>query len=651
MGMRRLVWRGFGALCLCAWFGAASAGDSALMPLPTSDMKLPGSFTVSAATPVQGSDPAAEQFILLLAEAGGPHLQHGDGEHVIRFVTDKSVKGPEGSYRLNISPSGVIVSAADSKGLFYGGISLWQLLCDSPTLAAAAIEDQPRFAWRGLMLDSARHFQSVAYIKRFIDWMAINKLNLFHWHLTDDQGWRIEIKHFPKLTSFGPYYTQEQIKDVVAYAAARQITILPEIDMPGHAAAAVAAYPELGVAPVTITKPSTDWGAINVQFNVEESTFTFLETVLDEVMALFPGQYVHAGGDEVAKERWQQSPEIQARMRQLGIKDEEGLQSYFIHRIDDYLTSKGHRLIGWDEILQGGIAPHATVMSWRGLDGALAAAKAGHDTVLSPHPLLYLDNRQATYPWEAPGRGRVVTVEDIYKFNPLPTELTAEEGKHVLGVQANIWTEHMRTEQFVTRMTYPRAVALAEIAWTAADRLDYADFTRRLGLQQKRYAKLGLKDDTMYAGFDPGTKIYSQQLTTCSDKLVISLEDDAPKNGPRAIFLTDVENPCWILPKARLTSGRLTANVGSIPFNFQIGAERDAIHMMPPRSQDGELLVNDGCSGPLLASLSLTPAKGNQGVTSLIGKLPKLAGEHDLCFRFTGKDVDPLWMINWIDLQ
>jgi len=640
----------FAALCLIA-MPALSASPSRLMPLPSHETPGKGSITITEDIPVEADDPAADQFIALLAESGGPALHRGKGKRAIRFVTDASVKGPEGSYRLKIAPSGVTISAASSTGLFYGGISLWQLLSDSPTLEAVTIMDRPRFGWRGLMLDSARHFQSVAYVKHFIDWMAVNKLNLFHWHLTDDQGWRIEIKHFPKLTAGGQFYSQDEIKDVVAHAAARHITVLPEIDMPGHATSAVAAYPELGVAPVTVTAPATDWGSINVLFNVEDGTFAFLETVLDEVMALFPSRFIHVGGDEVPKERWKQSEQIQARMRQLGIKDEDGLQSWFMHRIDDYLTSKGRRLIGWDEILQGGIAPHATIMSWRGVEGALSAAKAGHDTVLSAWPLLYLDNRQATAPWEPPGRGRVVTVEDIYKFNPMPAELTPKEGKHVLGLQANAFTEHMRTEEFVTRMTYPRAVALAEVGWTASDRLDFADFSRRLALQQKRYAKIGLKDDTMYPRFDPGSKIYSQQLETCSDKLVISLEDDAPKEGPRARFLVDIENPCWILPKASLSGGKLTANVGSVPYNFQIGDARDAIHLETPKSPDGELLVNDGCDGPLLAQLSLTPAKGNDGVTTLSTGLPALAGEHDLCFRFTGKSVDPLWVINWIDLK
>jgi hexosaminidase len=671
---------------LCA---AAQADEASLVPRPASDVPASGGFTVTEATPVQtyekdaAAAEAAQRFLLLMQDGGPLVLKRGTGKEAIRFITDRAVEGEE-AYRIKINSSGITVSASHPAGLFYGAVSLWQLLTAHPgeegpvKLAARTIDDAPRFAWRGLMLDSSRHFQSVAYIKQFIDWMAELKLNVFHWHLTDDQGWRLEIKHYPKLTDIGAwsvpagqapaadidyttgkprlsggFYTQEQVRDIVAYAAARHITVLPEIEMPGHAAAAIAAYPELGTEPVPGGMPSHDWGVHYHLYNIDDSTFTFLETVLTEVMALFPSPYIHIGGDEAVKDEWKASPKIQARMKELGVGTEDELQAWFVRRIEAFLEQHDRRLVGWDEILQGGIAPHATVMSWRGIDGAVAAARSGHDTILSPAPTLYFDNRQGGSPNEPPGRGKIISLQDVYGFDPTPSALTAEEAKHVLGVQANLWTEQVRTEDQATRMTYPRAAALAEIAWTPHDRIDWQDFEPRLAVERARYARAGLQDDQPAPKDYPG-RTYSQELKMCpSSGHPLSLEDDAPLNGPRRVYLVDIIDPCWQLPQADLTAATtLKVTVGQIPNNFQFGGETVEYHPAPAHTPDGELEVRaDGCDGAPIAVLPLAPAVNNVTTTLLSAPLPARAGKHDLCFRFTAKTRDPLWVIDWIALE
>ena len=681
--MRRAI--GGAILAACLMTGVAAA-EPPLLPKPASDVAATGSFTVSPSTPVE-ADPhdkaaadAAARFAELAAQSGAVAVKPGKGDHAIRFVTDKKIKGAE-AYRLTVSSNGVVVSASQPAGLFYGGVTLWQLLTAQPgdgpvTLEARTIEDSPRFAWRGLLLDSARHFQSPAYIRRYIDWMAELKLNVLHWHLTDDQGWRIEIKHYPKLTQIGAwavpagqaeaadidpatgkprmtggFYSQAEIKDIVAYAAARHITILPEIEIPGHSTAAIAAYPEFGVPPNKVDGPTHDWGVLYNLYNVDDKTLGFLETVLTEVMELFPSRYIHVGGDEAVKNQWKDSPAVQAKMQALGIKDEDALQSWFIGRIEKFLESHGRHLIGWDEILQGGVTPHATVMSWRGMKGALTAARAGHDTVLAPAPDLYLDNRQSGSPGEPPGRGTIITTQSIYGFNPAPPELTPAERAHILGVEGALWTEHVRTEDYATRMTYPRAAALAEVAWSPAAS-DWTDFSGRLATERQRFTRVGLQDDQPAAKSDPA-RLYSQELTLCKGENPLSLEDDAPLDGPRARFLVDIGNPCWQLPQADLSKPvTLIADVGQVPYNFQFGDGEIDYRPHPPRGPSGELEVRaDSCEGEPIATLSLAPAANNFATTTLNGALPTLPGKHDLCFTFASKSKDPLWAINWIKLD
>ncbi len=603
------------------------------------------------------------------------------GANVIRFelTAGGSAAGAEG-YSLTSSPGRIVISASDSRGLFYGAVTLWQLLSkqqDGFVIPVVSIEDSPRFGWRGLMLDSARHYQPPEFIRKFIDVMALHKLNVLHWHLTDDQAWRLEIKKYPRLTEvgawrvpagaaaaadidpatgksrlYGGFYSQEDVRDIVAYAMSRNISIVPEIDMPGHASAAIAAYPKLGVSDRSSPNVPADWGVYPNLFNAEESTFQFLEDVLAEVVTLFPGQYIHVGGDEAVKDQWQASRRVQARMRELGAKDEHEMQSYFIRRMEKFLTAKGRRLIGWDEILEGGLAPNATVMSWRGIDGAVAAAAAGHDTILSPQPTLYFDRR----PFDTPaltGRVEVSTLESVYAFDPAPSAISEAQRKHILGVQANIFTEHMRTLDRVESMTFPRAAAIAEVGWSSTK--DWAGFSERLPAQLERYKVLDVRlaEAPLPRPMDPFRRT-NHEMALCTDKIALALEDDGPVGGDRAIFKVDIMNPCWLFKGADLSKANtLVASVGQVPFNFQIGDAVKEIPLPSPASPAGELEVRvDDCQGERIAVLPLAPAVGNFAVTTLpAARVKPREGLHDLCLTFTRKSLDPIWVIDSIELQ
>jgi len=555
---------------------------------------------------------------------------------------DQTIPHEEG-YRLVVTPAGIEVAARSPAGLFRGGTTLWQLLTPrmTPTrsidVAAVRIIDEPRFVWRGAMLDSARHFQSPEFVKRFIDELALAKFNVLHWHLTDDQGWRIEIKRHPRLTGvgawrrpagaagtdasgqpvrYGGYYTQDEIRDIVQYAAARYVTIVPEIDMPGHMQAAIAAYPELGSAGDTPVV-SPDWGVHSYLLNVDEPTLAFMQDVLDEVVDLFPSPYIHIGGDEAVKDQWKASPGVQARMRELGIPDEGHLQAWFIACMQRHLASKGRRLIGWDEILEGDLPADATVMSWRGTKGGIEATAKGHDVVMAPSPDLYLDHLQGSAADEPSGRPDLRTLADIYAFDA-SAGVDEFAARHVLGGQANLWTEHMRTTAMVEHAAFPRLAALAETLWSPASTHDWNGFIARLVPQMERYRargiaaagsafEVGLADSAngvklanqaglpmryttdgsepdsnslQYrepSGISGATKLLaatfldgqrvgdiatrlpdatrvraSSELGQCSGKLVLRIEDDAPATGPRAFFNVDLFDPCWTWPSASL---------------------------------------------------------------------------------------------------
>lgn len=491
-----------------------------LTPLPASVVLGKGSFTVANGTgiAVPAGDTAAVNAAKLLAAhvkvERGLTLDATGSSGAIRLERDASIKGAE-AYRLTIDAKGVRIAASGDRGLLYGAMTLAQLLSPdhgfgtAVKLPALSVEDTPRFGWRGLMLDVARHFQPIEFVYGVVDQMASVKLNTLHLHLTDDQGWRFEVKRYPKLTEVGGwrtppstggapgpkvggFYTQEQLKGLVAYAAERGVTIVPEIDLPGHAQSLVAAYPELGIFG---DKPevSHDWGVNPYLFNPGPKGIAFVKEVLDELMAVFPGTYVHLGGDEAVKDQWERSPEVQAQMKALGLKTENALQSWMIDQFGAYLESHGRRLIGWDEILEGGLPPSASVMSWRGEKGAVEAANQGHDVVLTPAPTLYLDSLQSDRRDEPPGRLSIQTLADVYKYEPMPVGIDAAKASHVLGAQGNAWSEYLITPYQVQHMLFPRAAAIAEITWSGKDKRDFTGFVTRLQPQIARWRRSGME--------------------------------------------------------------------------------------------------------------------------------------------------------------
>lgn len=598
-----------------------------------------------------------------------------------------SLTGLSEAYSLNVLADGIVVQAAADAGLYYGLTSVWQLLSDQAlqqnSIPTLRILDAPEFKWRGLMLDSARHMQSVEFIKQYIDWMSLHKMNVFHWHMTDDQAWRLEIKAYPKLTQiggfrvpagaapaadidpetgnprlYGGFYTQEQVKDIVAHAAKRQITVVPEIDVPGHGSAAIAAYPELGVAGFEVDQVPASWGIYDNVFNLEESTFEFLETVLSEVVELFPGSYIHLGGDEVVTKQWQASARIGQRMEELNIESIQSLQNYYVERLNAYLQPLNRRVIGWDEILESQLPADAAVMSWRGVEGAKEAVAKGHEAVLSPAPTLYLDHIQTEASDGLPGRAGVITVQDIYNFVPVPEPL-GDRRPLLLGVQGNVWTEHIRMQKNVELRTWPRAAAIAELGWSTPDHKDWDNFNSRLHVHQSRLAELGIN---FYRETGPkaalsGSKREDNQLDLCSNAIVLALDDDSPISGLRDSFLVDIQNPCWIWRDADLSNVKsFSAAVGQLPFNFEIGDSINSVVVNPPQTPEGELTLRLGaCDGPLLAALPLAPAVENQAVTELPAgalNLPSGAAmKSDLCISFNRNGIDPIWVIDWVRLD
>ncbi|AEI48246.1 glycoside hydrolase family 20 protein [Runella slithyformis] len=503
-----------------------------LIPFPAQFNGGEGAFTLNAQTKivVGAKDvtlkPIAQSLATTLKTASTLMLpivatMAPTAKNVIYIRQNKSLGlGTEG-YKLIVSADRVTLDAATPQGAFYGLQTILQLLPTavfSPapvenvswSMPVCQIQDKPRFVHRGLMLDVGRHFMPVSFIKKYIDLLAAHKMNVFHWHLTEDQGWRIEIKKYPKLTQVGSkrketlvgqysenypqkfdgkenggFYTQAEIKDVVKYAQSRYVTIIPEIEMPGHSSAALAAYPELGCEPSKNYQVATKWGVMNDVYCPTEKTFTFLQDVLTEVFALFPGKYIHIGGDEAPKEAWKQSAFCQELIKKLNLKDEHELQSYFIKRIEKFVNSKGRAIIGWDEILEGGIAPNATVMSWRGTQGGIEAAKQKHNVIMTPNTYYYLDYYQANPAKEPLAIGGYLPIEKVYEYDP-GAGFTAEEQKYILGIQGNVWTEYMPNSAQVEYMTFPRATAIAEVAWVPSGGKNFEDFATRLKEHLKR---------------------------------------------------------------------------------------------------------------------------------------------------------------------
>ncbi|MFF0474068.1 beta-N-acetylhexosaminidase [Streptomyces sp. NPDC004284] len=507
-----------------------------LIPVPLSvERGSGGRFPLDERTTIDagpGTESTARWLRAALGSATGLPFADGAGPRAIRLrIGEEAARGPEG-YRLEVDDTAVLIEGGGPAGVFWGAQTLRQLLGPDAyrkapvrsdgrwELPCTTIEDAPRFGWRGLLLDVSRHFTPKDDVLRLLDLLAAHKLNVFHFHLTDDQGWRIEIERHPKLTGIGAwrartkwghrasplwtetphggFYTQDDIREIVAYAAERHITVVPEIDLPGHAQAAIAAHPELGNTDVVDTAALTVWDTWGVNPHVlapTEAVLRFYEGVFEEVLDLFPSTFVHVGGDECPKDQWKASPAAQARIEELGVGDEDGLQSWFIRHFDRWLAARGRRLIGWDEILEGGLADGAAVSSWRGYAGGIAAAEAGHDVVMCPEQHVYLDHRQAPGEDEPMPIGYVRTLEDVYRFEPVPPGLSPEAAAHILGTQANVWTEVMENRSRVDYQVFPRLAAFAEVAWSALpapEERDHAGFERRMHTHYRRLDALGV---------------------------------------------------------------------------------------------------------------------------------------------------------------
>lgn len=488
-----------------------------LIPMPKKLITASGAYTISKSSSIHVGNDVFTSVANMLSEqvkrASGHVLvpsKSASTSKGIVFIKDESV-GDE-AYRLIVSSKKIEIRAKTGKGAFYALQTLFQLMppqvhgtntgLGALSVAACTIEDEPRFSYRGMMLDVGRHFYPVEDVKRFIDLMAMFKLNMFHWHLTEDQGWRIEIKKYPLLTqissvrkestvghyrdnkfdgkSYGGFYTQDQIREIVAYAASKYITVIPEIEMPGHSQAVLAAYPQFGANADKIYQVRTKWGISEDVLFPREETFKFLEDVLTEVMDLFPGPYIHIGGDECPKTQWKESRFCQEMIKKNGLHDEHELQSYFIKRIDKFISAKGRKMLGWDEILEGGLSPNATVMSWRGTKGGIEAAKQNHDVVMSPNSFFYLDYYQGEAKNEPLAIGGNLPLSKCYSFEPNLPELNEQEAKRVIGIQANVWTEYIYDIKKAEYMAYPRALALAEVAWSPMKVKNYEDFKKRV---------------------------------------------------------------------------------------------------------------------------------------------------------------------------
>ncbi len=540
-----------------------------IIPYPAELLAQKGFFRVSknVSMVIPGDNPElkanADYLNVFVKEKFGYTLKQSfyakgtklNASSLISFIKLESIVQPEG-YQLVISQDGVKIFFAEAKGQFYAIQTLLQLFQEETSyLPAVTIKDAPRYAYRGMHLDVARHFFSVSFIKKYIDYLAKYKYNNFHWHLTEDQGWRIEIKKYPKLQTvaafrdetlvghysdqphqfdgqkYGGYYTQDEIRDVVAYAKKRYINIIPEIEMPGHAQAAIAAYPELGCTENAV-KVATKWGVFEDVYCPNEQTFQFLEDVLTEVMDLFPSKYIHIGGDECPKKQWKESPFCQELMKENQIKDEHELQSYFIQRMEKFINSKGRQIIGWDEILEGGLAPNATIMSWRGMKGGIEAAKQNHDVIMTPGSHCYFDHYQSTYSDEPLAIGGFTSLEKVYSFEPTPTMLSQKEAKHIIGAQANVWTEYMKTPEKVEYMIFPRMMALAEVVWSPKGKRNFKNFVARLEPQLAQLKKEGANPANHL--FDVKAKIFS------GDGVKVELSADAPSPTIRYAMSGDV---------------------------------------------------------------------------------------------------------------
>ncbi|MBL7983070.1 MAG: family 20 glycosylhydrolase [Flavobacteriales bacterium] len=592
-----------------------------LIPLPAQYQLDKGTLDLGCPWKVEVSNERYRPLAELIEQEIAPLHPSSDVNCLVpmtiamQVITPDTLLPPEW-YALGVMTDGIVISATTEAGLFRGSRTLVQLLeqgRETGTLPCLSITDWPRFPWRGMHLDACRHFWSVEFTKKYIDLLARYKMNSFHWHLTEDQGWRIEIKKYPKLTEvgawrkgsqvgpyarlehdtipYGGFYTQEQIREVVAYAQARHINVVPEIEMPGHAMAALAAYPRLGCTggPYEVQR---GWGVFEDVFCAgNDSVFTVLEDVLTEVMALFPSEMIHIGGDECPKEAWKACAKCQARMKSEGLKDEHELQSYFIQRIEQFVNSKGRKLIGWDEILEGGLAPNAAVMSWRGTEGGIAAARSGHYAVMSPGSHCYFDHYQGDPANEPLAFGGYTTVQKVYSYEPIPSELKPEEQKYILGAQGNVWTEYILTPEHVEYMAVPRMLALAEVLWTPKEKRDEADFLRRLTVEFSMLQEMKVNSShSLYQatilstqGPTPGV-IKVSILTSSGGKIVTRPWEGSPWLAYVHPFLIDGDYRV----EARTENDPALGPVSARSFHFNKATARPITISIPPNERYNE---------------------------------------------------------------
>lgn len=643
-------------------FAQDKTDNYALIPKPVSLTPGTGNFQLTTATGILVNSEQARKdanlFNAYLLEHYGFLLSVTQSSKekkqcisIFRDTTDTKLVAD--GYRLNVTPDKIILHGGEGAGVFYGLQTLLQLLpagqVKTPYIPCLTIEDHPGFSWRGMHLDVCRHFFSKDFVKKYIDQLARYKMNTFHWHLTDDQGWRIEIRKYPKLQEiaafrkgtlighygeiperydtirYGGFYTQNEIREIVAYAAQRHITIVPEIEMPGHALAALAAYPQYSCTggPFEVGKT---WGVFQDVFCPKEETFEFLQNVLSEVCELFPGQYIHIGGDECPKDRWKSCEHCQRLMAQQGLKTEHELQSYFVQRMEKFLSTKGKKIIGWDEILEGGLAPDATVMSWRGYSGGIEAAKQQHDVVMTPTGTCYFDYYQSRDANEPLAIGGYLPLDRVYGFNPYPDVLTEEERKHILGAQGNLWTEYIPTPEQAEYMVNPRMAALAEVLWTPVANRNYKSFTHRLigHFKLLDYLKINYSkavfDVNYFVYPNGGAEGVSLELSSAFEGGVIHYTDDGSVPGLRSPVYT-----------GRIPLGQSTV-VKAAVFDGQFKRGRDFSQMFRLNFASGkEVLLKD------LPHEEYCRGGGFSLVNGVIGNLPWNGSDW---LGWSGKNMD-----------
>lgn len=575
----------------------AATSNYHVIPQPREMKVFDAKVTYGEALKIYSVEPHGKKLITdRLDELGYGWSESPEEEADIVFKLMEAEHSPiPEAYSLKIGGGPITVLGADNAGLFYGALTFLQLLPlenqGALTLDFVEISDSPAYKWRGMHLDVCRHYFPKAFVKRYIDLMAHYKMNTFHWHLTEDQGWRIEIEKYPKLTEigsqreetiveknfdpfvgdgqpYGGYFSKEDIREIVAYAETRYVTIVPEIEMPGHSLAALTAYPEYSCTGGPF-KVGTKWGVFeDIYCAGNDETFTFMQDILTEVMELFPGKYIHIGGDEAPKARWEECSKCQKRIADEGLKDAHELQSYFIRRIEKFLLENDRQLIGWDEILEGGLAPQATVMSWRGESGGIAAASDGHDVVMTPGFAMYFDHYQADPAQEPLAIGGFTNLEKVYHYNPMPKELNADKAHHVLGAQANVWTEYMHTTDHVEYMVYPRLLALSEVVWSDSTQKDWEGFLKRL---EHHYSLLDQKgvnyhipepyglSDTSWVGVDDRPRPYAYY----PGGKVVFTKDGSEPNASSTVLTEEVmisvsDEPYTLKARLLLPDGRMS---------------------------------------------------------------------------------------------